>query len=66
MKMTDKQKKMKNLLADQDDIKLWYDWKWQLKHQIHDVNMLEKLLDVKFGKAQKAAMKKILKKNKAK
>jgi lysine 2,3-aminomutase len=62
MKLTDKQKKMKKLLADQDDIKLWYDWKWQLKHQIHDVNMLEKLLDVKFGKAKRAAMKKTIEK----
>ncbi len=61
MKITEKQKKMKTMIAAKDDVNLWHDWRWQLKHQIHEIEVLEQLLGVKFDKAQKVAMKKTMK-----
>jgi len=33
----------------------WYDWKWQLRHSIRDLESVEELLDIRFGEERRAA-----------
>jgi lysine 2,3-aminomutase len=40
----------------------WKDWKWQLKHQIRDVETVERLLDIRFGPGTRARLEQTLEK----
>jgi lysine 2,3-aminomutase len=40
----------------------WKDWKWQLKHSIHDINTFEILTGIKFGKNERKSIEETISK----
>jgi len=41
---------------------MWYDWKWQVRHAIRDIDTFEHLLDVQFPKQQRCLLDATVKK----
>ncbi|NLL05483.1 MAG: lysine 2,3-aminomutase [Clostridiaceae bacterium] len=40
-----------------ESLKLWNDWRWQIKNAIRSVDMVEKVLGIKFSEAERAQFK---------
>ncbi|HPJ56906.1 MAG TPA: lysine 2,3-aminomutase [Kiritimatiellia bacterium] len=38
----------------------WKDWKWQIKHRVRSLDVLEKLLDIRLPRVQRAKLKKTI------
>lgn len=58
MSLTENQKNITERFDDDVSRSDWYDWKWQLKHSIHEVDTFEKLLGVKLDKEKRALVEK--------
>lgn len=42
--------------------KQWTDWHWQLSHSIRDIDLFEKLLEIRFDSAERSTLRKTLEK----
>ncbi len=60
--MKKNRKKISKNIEQRTTKKHWRDWKWQVKHSIHDIEALQNVLDVKFSKKRIASIKKTIKK----
>jgi len=60
--MKKNRKKVSKNIEQRTTKKHWRDWKWQVKHSIHDIEALQNVLDVKFSKKRAASIKKTIKK----
>lgn len=40
----------------------WHDWRWQIKHCVHDIDTCEDLLDVQMGKTRRSEFEKTVQK----
>ena len=47
-------------LNSESNISDWYNWKWQLKHSIKDLETLESILNIEFNEEEKKSMKKTI------
>jgi lysine 2,3-aminomutase len=47
-KLTDRQKELFEKIDSDAADTHWRDWKWQLRHQIRDIDTFEELLGVQF------------------
>ena len=46
--LSERQKEIFGKIDDSAGISLWRDWKWQLRHQIRDIETFENLLGIEF------------------
>lgn len=49
-------------ISHQDGINNWYDWKWQVKHTIRDINSFEKISGIRFSCDERSAIAKTVEK----
>ncbi|MDP8212358.1 MAG: lysine 2,3-aminomutase [Candidatus Zapsychrus exili] len=62
MNLKTKQKIIKNKITKHDSFEVWHDWKWQLKHQIRDIQGVEDLLHIKIEKSKRQQLEQTIKK----
>jgi len=53
--------RIENKECPEDIIKKWKDWKWQVKHSIKDVDIVEKILNIKFNKEERDQIEQTIK-----
>lgn len=51
-----RQKEVFNKIDIDADLSSWRDWKWQIRHAIHDIETFESLLGVKFSHGKRAKL----------
>jgi lysine 2,3-aminomutase len=58
--ITDKPKKLDEWKHSEAAHEKWFDWRWQLSHNIHDIDNFEELLGVKFTESERRELEKTL------
>ncbi|HHS13311.1 MAG TPA: lysine 2,3-aminomutase [bacterium] len=61
-KYNDKQKFIAERIDETTVKSKWMDWRWQLKHAVHDIGMVEKLLDIRMPAGERRKLEKTVKK----
>ena len=61
-KVTIKQKHIYETIATGTTASNWYDWKWQLKHCVHDLDTFQELLGIELSTETKNAFEKTIEK----
>lgn len=56
----DKHKKFAERITSRATLDNWGDWRWQLRHSIKDLGLVEKLLGIQYGPAERRALEKTL------
>jgi lysine 2,3-aminomutase len=59
---TKKQQNIAKKIGTNTGISNWKDWKWQLKHSIHDIDTFERLLGITFSEGDKEQIGKTIEK----
>ena len=62
MALRERQKKIYTKIDQNDLMRHWTDWKWQLKHSIRDIETFEKLLGIQLDEKLKNDIKKTIEK----
>ncbi|MBD3262582.1 MAG: lysine 2,3-aminomutase [Candidatus Altiarchaeales archaeon] len=58
---SDKQRLFADRVSDRAQDK-WFDWRWQIRHTVTDINVVEKLLDIEYGPGEKQLLSKTIEK----
>ncbi len=58
--ITDKPKKLDDWKRSDETHEKWFDWRWQLSHNIHKIDDFEELLGVKFSETERRELEKTL------
>jgi lysine 2,3-aminomutase len=59
-RISKRQKSIQDSLDSGSTLKKWRDWKWQIRHSIRDIDMVESLLGIKLEKAKKEQLEETL------
>lgn len=57
---TKKQKKIAEKISSDAEISNWENWKWQIKHSIHNISTFESLLGIEFDSAERKELEETL------
>lgn len=58
--ISERQERIKEKLDSETSLKNWTDWHWQIEHSITSLDMVEKILGITFGKAERRDLEKTL------
>lgn len=56
LNLSKNEESIKTKIDSQTSSRDWYDWRWQLKHRVHSIDLLEKLLDIQIPEIKKEAL----------
>lgn len=62
MPLLKQQRAIYEAIEDENDLHKWYDWKWQLKHAVKDIDTFEEMLNYRFDKKLREKYEKTLEK----